>query len=154
MATQHSAFSRRCSRKSWVTCASGSTGTQRWGQQVHHTPKQGVWGVWELGVTWVAGGAVDGFPGDALDRPVPVNKETVAQGVAEPLHGGGHGPTMGQGHAPGAAEEGALRGEQGVRKDLRFQSQGTQGTPQCPTLTARKWKQRCRLALIRRAAAT
>lgn len=41
MATQHSAFSRRCSRKSWVTCASGSTGAQRWGQQVHHTPKQG-----------------------------------------------------------------------------------------------------------------
>lgn len=61
---------------------------------------------------------------------------------------------MGQGHAPGTAEEGALRGEQGVRGDLRPQSQGTQGMPQCPTLTARKWKQRCRLALIRRAAAT
>lgn len=44
MATQHSAFSRRCSRKSWVTCASGSTRAQRWGQRVHHTPKCGVWG--------------------------------------------------------------------------------------------------------------
>lgn len=118
------------------------------------TPQNGDCGVWELGVTWVAGRAVDGFPGDTLDRPVSVNKEAVAQGVTEPLHGRGHGPSVGQGHAPGAAEEGALRGEQGVRKDLRLQSQGTQGTAQCPTLTARKWKQRCRLALIRRAAAT
>lgn len=33
---------------------------------------------------------------------------------------------MGQSHTPGTAEEGALRGEQRVRKDLRSQSQGTQ----------------------------
>lgn len=107
-----------------------------------------------LRVTWVAGRAVDGLPGDTFDCPVPIHEETVAQGVAEPLHGRGHSPAVGQGHSPGTAEEGALRGEQGVRGELGPQSLGTQGTPRCPTLTARKWKQRCRLALIRRAAAT
>lgn len=119
-----------------------------------------------MGVTRVAGRAVDGLPRDALDGPVAVDEEAVAQGVAEPLHGGGHGPAVGQGHAPGAAEEGALRGERGGGWGVRVgrpetESQGTHGTPPpppppnpCPTLTAKKWKQRCRLALTRRAAAT
>lgn len=113
MATQHRAFSRRCSRKSWVTCASGSTAAQRGDEHGYPTPKRGCSG--DAGVTWVAGRAVNGLPRDTLHSPVPVHEEAVAQGVAEPLHGRGHGPTVGQSHAPGAAEEGALWGEQGVR---------------------------------------
>lgn len=77
-------------------------------------PSATKWGAGALGGTWVTSGAVDGLPRDALDGPIPVHEEAVTQWVAEPLHGGGHSPTVGQGHAAGTAEEGALRGEQGL----------------------------------------
>lgn len=125
-ATQHNAFSRRCSRKSWVTCASGSTAARRGRERVPLHPDTGMLGGHGGGGhTWVAGRAVDGLPRDALDGPVAVDEEAVAQGVAEPLHGRRHGPAVGQGHAPGAAEEGSLRGERGGQRG----TQGTRGTP-------------------------
>lgn len=60
--------------------------------------------------TWVAGQAIQALSRGTAHGPVPIHEETVAHGVAQPLHGKRHRAALCQAGLAGTTQEEALWG--------------------------------------------